>query len=133
MGAIPTELQLLLAAVAIGLAQLVLATVVGAAAGRDLGWMLGPRDTPRPVTGLAGRLERAFANFCETFPLFAAALLAAVAAGRTGSLTHTGALLYIGGRALYPFLYVAGVPVLRTLAWALAVAGIVMIAVGVVG
>jgi uncharacterized MAPEG superfamily protein len=27
------------------------------------------------LTGIAGRLERAFANFRETFPLFAAAVL----------------------------------------------------------
>jgi uncharacterized MAPEG superfamily protein len=38
----------------------------------------GPRDEPMPsLTGIAGRLERALANFLETFPLFGAVVLIA--------------------------------------------------------
>jgi uncharacterized MAPEG superfamily protein len=35
---------------------------------------------------MAGRLERAFANFRETFPLFAAAVMVAYLGGRLGYL-----------------------------------------------
>jgi MAPEG family protein len=38
-------------------------------------WTAGSRDeTVPPLTGIAGRLERALRNFVETFPLFAAAI-----------------------------------------------------------
>ena len=38
----------------------------------------GPRDAPvKPLGPLAGRLDRAFKNLMETFPLFAAAVLLA--------------------------------------------------------
>ncbi|MGH6981585.1 MAG: MAPEG family protein, partial [Stellaceae bacterium] len=41
-------------------------------------WGFGPRDTPMPTEGAAARMERAYRNFVETFPLFAAALIAVV-------------------------------------------------------
>jgi uncharacterized MAPEG superfamily protein len=42
------------------------------------------------VTGRAARLQRAFANFSETFPLFAAALLAAHIGDKLSDLTLAG-------------------------------------------
>lgn len=87
----------------------------------------GPRDEERPVTARwARRAERALRNLMETFPVFAAAVLAVVLAGRTGELTLLGAQLYLWGRIAYLPLYVFGVPYLRSLAWAVAFAGIVM-------
>ncbi|MBW8814274.1 MAG: MAPEG family protein [Caulobacterales bacterium] len=126
-GEVAVELKLLVGAVALGLVQLLWAA--GAArAQQDLKWAAGPRDTPRPVTGVAARLERAFWNFAETFPFFAAALLADAAAGRLGTtLTVWGAWLYVGGRALYVPLYASGVPTVRTVVWAVAMGGLVMV------
>jgi uncharacterized MAPEG superfamily protein len=126
---ISMELLLLLAAVAIGLLQLVWAMVAGLGAGRDLGWMLGARDDARPIGGVAARLERAFRNFSETFPLFATALIVALMAGKAGAFTHWGSALYVGARGLYPVVYAAGLPVVRTLVWTVSVAGIVLVAV----
>ena len=41
-------------------------------------WTAGSRDEAvPPLTGIAGRLERALRNFVKTFPLFAAAVLIA--------------------------------------------------------
>lgn len=125
-GEVAIELKLLVAAAAVGLAQLLWAA--GAArAQQDLKWAAGPRDTPQPITGVAARLERAFWNFAETFPFFAAAVLADAAAGRLGgTLTVWGAWLYVVGRAAYAPLYASGVPMVRTLVWAISMAGLLM-------
>jgi uncharacterized MAPEG superfamily protein len=124
--AIATELRLLSAATVLGLVQLFVAGT--AARGQQgLRWGAGPRDEPRPTRGVAARLERAFANFMETYPFFAASLLAATWSAKLGPLTLWGSLLYVGARVLYVPLYAAGVPFVRTAVWHVAVAGICMI------
>ena len=94
-----------------------------------MAWLLGPRDEPKPVGVVAARLTRALANFLETFPLFAAALLACDFAGKFGPLTHWGAMLYVVGRLLYVPIYAAGMSVVRTLVWTASMVGIVMVIV----
>ena len=110
------ELKLLGVAVIIGLIQMLWAT---AAARRQQGlkWAAGSRDEPRPIAGAAARLDRAFANFKETFPLHAVAVIVAYLAAKLGDLTLWGSVLYVGGRALHPIAYVLNVPYLRTLVW----------------
>lgn len=121
------ELQLLAASVVIGLVQLLWATVAGTRQRNDLAWGMGPRDEPRPVTGTPARLERAFANFLETFPLFAAAVVVAYLAGKLGTLTLWGSGLYVAARALYVPLYASGVPMLRSLVWGVSLVGVLMV------
>ncbi len=126
---VPVEMQLLMAAVIIGFVQIVWAAVAGAAGGnRPFAWLAGPRDEPKPAGVIAARLDRALANFLETFPLFAAALLACAAVGKLGG-GHTiyGAMAYVVGRALYVPLYAFGAPFLRTLVWTVSILGIVAI------
>lgn len=124
------ELLHLEIAVIIGLIQLVWAAASGGGGARDLGWLMGPRDDPRPIAGVyANRVDRAFRNFLETFPIFAAALVGAILAGKTGNFTFWGSGLYVIGRVLYAPLYALGVPVLRTLAWAASLVGIILIVV----
>jgi uncharacterized MAPEG superfamily protein len=122
------ELKLLLAAVGIGLIQLTIAAVA-ARRQQNLAWAAGPRDDAMPpLTGVAGRLDRAFRNFMETFPFFAAAVLVAYLSGHSGSaLSVWGATLYVVARATYVPLYAAGIPRIRTLAWAVAVLGILLV------
>jgi uncharacterized MAPEG superfamily protein len=130
MGAmVPIELKLLMAAVIIGLAQIVWAAAAGSGGERDLAWLLGPRDEARPVSGVAARLSRALANVIETFPRFAVALLACDFAGKFGPLTYWGAMLYVVGRLLYVPIYAAGLSVVRTLVWTVSMVGIVMVIV----
>ena len=119
------ELRLLGVAALIGLLQLCGAATASQRQ-RGFAWGSGSRDEPRQVHGVAARLQRATGNFLETFPIFAAALLAAVALGRTGGTTLAGAWLYVIARAIYVPLYAAGVPVLRSLAWFAALVGIVL-------
>jgi uncharacterized MAPEG superfamily protein len=125
---VPVELKLLLAAVVIGLVQIAWGAMAGAGGERTMAWLLGPRDEAKPVGVVAARLDRALRNFLETFPLFAAAVLACAAAGRLGgTLTVYGAGLYVAGRALFVPLYASGVPVVRTLVWTASMIGIVMV------
>lgn len=123
------EVKLLIASVIIGLIHLVWATVAGSGGHRDTAWLLGPRDDPRPVTGQAARLSRAYANFLETFPLFAVALIAALLAGKQGSQTTFGAWLYLIARVAYTPLYALGLPIVRTIAWTLSMIGIIWVIV----
>ena len=128
-GELAVELKLLGAAIIVGLVQLMWAAAA-ARAQQDLKWAAGPRDTPMPVGGVAARLDRAFWNFAETFPFFAAAVLVCAVAGKLGTpLTVWGCGLYVIGRALYVPLYASGVPTVRTLVWAAAMAGLVMVLV----
>ena len=124
-----TELQLLIAAVVMGLLHLVWATVAGSGGNRDTAWLLGPRDDPRPVTGQAARLSRAYANFLETFPLFAVLVIAVVIAGKAGDQSRFACWLYLIGRVIYIPLYALGLPVVRTLAWVASMVGIIWLIV----
>lgn len=87
----------------------------------------GARDEQRQVTGLAGRAERALRNYLESFPLFAALVLAVTVAGKAGWWSGFGAALYFWARVAYLPLYLAGVPYLRSAVWTIAGAGLVII------
>ncbi len=121
-----TELTLLAWSVVLGLVHAV-ATGQFSVAQHGLRYGLSPRDEPRPLTGIGARVQRAFANYMQTFPFFAAAVLMAHAAGRHGWLTVVGAQLYFWARLAYVPLYAAGVVGLRTVAFVVAVVGIVLI------
>ncbi len=94
-----------------------------------LAYGMSPRDEERKLTGVGARVQRAFANYMQSFPFFAAAVLVAHAAGRHSWLTVWGVQLYFWARLVYVPLYAAGVPAVRTVAFLVAVAGIVMILV----
>jgi uncharacterized MAPEG superfamily protein len=123
---VAVELQLLAAAVLVGLVHLLWAAAA-AQPQRGLKWNVSPRDEPVVLTGMAGRLERAFANFRETFPLFAAAVVVVYLSGRIGFVSAHGALLYVVARLIYLPLYAFGVPVARSVVWLLSFIGIGMV------
>ena len=91
-------------------------------------WNISARDEalpePNPVTG---RLMRAQANFQETFPIAIVALLGVVAAGRTSQWTAIGGWIWLGSRLVYLPLYWAGIPVVRTIVWTIALIGLAMV------
>ena len=120
------ELQLLGWAVIIGLVQLGWAAAA-ARAQQGLKWAGGSRDEPRPVDGVAARLERALKNFQETFPFFAAAVVIAYLGGKLGDLTFWGSALYVAGRALYAPIYASGVAIVRSLVWFVSMIGLFMV------
>ena len=119
-------------AVVLGLAQIVAASHA-ASLQRGYRWTAGPRDEPTPpLRGVAGRLDRALRNFLETFPLFVAVVLAAHVSETHNALTEWGARLYLWGRVAYVPLYVAGIPLVRSLVWNVATAGIILFIVALV-
>ena len=98
----------------------------------DLGikYLLGPRDEQRATKSVvAGRLQRSLNNMLETFPAFVALALALAVTGKTGGLGAIGALIWIAARVVFTLFYVAGVPVLRTLAWFVSILGLVLMVV----
>jgi uncharacterized MAPEG superfamily protein len=126
-----TELWLLVAAIVLGFVQIIL-QAQSMNMQRGYRWNAGPRDEVLPpLTGVAGRLNRASRNFFESFPLFATAVLVAGAANIHNSLTLWGAWLYVLGRILYVPLYAFGVRYVRSLAWNVAVLGIFLILAGI--
>jgi uncharacterized MAPEG superfamily protein len=91
-------------------------------------WNVGARDEPLPPPEpLVGRLARAQANFFETFPIAAAAILIVAVAGLEDRWTAIGAWLWLSARVLYLPLYAAGVPVVRTIVFLASVVGIAMV------
>jgi uncharacterized MAPEG superfamily protein len=121
------ELKMLAWSIGLGIVSVLVAASLGTAQ-RSLGWNLSNRDQEtKPLSGASGRAHRASRNFLETFPFFAAAVLAVVLAKANSSHTALGAQLYFWGRLAYLPIYVIGIPYVRTLAWAVAFAGLLMV------
>ena len=121
-----TELICLALATALGIIQM--AWGAFAARGQQgLKWASGPRDEPRPVTGVAGRLQRAFANFLETYPFFAAAVLMVIVSDTRGGLSEAGAITFLAARIVYVPLYASGVPRIRSLVWFIGLIGLILV------
>jgi uncharacterized MAPEG superfamily protein len=121
------ELKILALSVILGLIQIVLASHT-ASLQRGYLWTASSRDEPAPpMTGVAGRLERALDNFAETFPLFAAAVLTAHVAGIHSWMTEWGVQLYFWARVAYVALYAGGFFLVRSLVWNVGTLGIVLL------
>jgi uncharacterized MAPEG superfamily protein len=96
------ELRLLVASVILGLVQLIAAShLISFQYGYR--WTGGSRDEPvPPLRGLANRMDQATTNFLETFPFFAALVLAAHFTNRDGLLTAWGrASVFLGTARLF--------------------------------
>jgi uncharacterized MAPEG superfamily protein len=118
------ELQMLALSVVLGFVQIALATHFKNMQ-YGYAWNAGPRDTQMPpLSPLAGRFGRALANFLETFPFFAAAVLMAHVANRHSALTTWGVQLYFWGRVAYVPAYLTGIPYLRSVIWTVSIVGI---------
>src|SRR5215212_9242547 len=90
-----------------------------------LKWIGSARDEARPaMSGVGGRLERAYRNFLETFPLFIAAVAAVTITGQADRISAWGAGAYFLGRLIYVPFYAFGVPVVRGLVWNIPTLGI---------
>lgn len=91
-------------------------------------WNMGARDEVLPPPEpMVGRLARAQANFFETFPIAAAAILIAVLADETNEWTAIGAMIWLAARVVYLPVYALGIPKIRTLIFLISIVGILMI------
>jgi uncharacterized MAPEG superfamily protein len=119
------EIQMLAWSMVLGLVHLFAASTA-VTHERGLKWNASPRDAQGPpVRPLTGRLQRAQSNFMETFPFFAAAVLAVVLTQRQDGATALAVQLYFWARVVYLPLYAAGVPYVRSLVWLASLIGIV--------
>ena len=123
----PTELKMLAWAIVLGIVHVLLAATLGTQQ-RGLKWNASARDgVPKPLTGVAARVDRASRNFLETFVFFAAAAIAVVIAHKSSAQTALGAEIYFWARIAYLPIYAAGIPYLRTVVWAVSFWGILQL------
>jgi uncharacterized MAPEG superfamily protein len=87
---------------------------------------LGNRDHVRPLTVVGERASRALANMHEALPVFLALALLNMIVDTVASIAITGATIFLIARVLYVGVYMAGVPVVRTLIWAVGWVGLGM-------
>ena len=121
------EIQMLAWSIALGLVHVLLGAVLMTMQ-RGLKWNAGARDgEAKPLTGVAARLDRASRNFLETFPFFAAAVLAVMVSDRMSADSALGAQVYFWARLAYLPIYAAGIPYLRTLVWAVSLWGLLQV------
>lgn len=75
------------------------------------------RDTPRQLTGMAGRAQRALTNHFEGLILFGIATAVVTLADQSTPLTQNAAWAYLGARLLYVPAYLFGWNPWRSLIW----------------
>ncbi len=99
--------------------QVVHFVLFSVAAQRQVGWKYAasPRDEPRELTGMAGRLKRAKVNHFEALILFAIAVLITVYADKGDATSALCALTFLGARVLYLPAYAFGLAPWRSLIW----------------
>jgi uncharacterized MAPEG superfamily protein len=125
-----TELRCLVGSVILGLLHLIAASHL-ISAQRGYRWTASDREQPvPPLHGLANRVDQATTNFLETFPFFAALLLAAHLTNAHSPLTVWGVHLYFWGRIGYALAAVVGYTLVRSVIfWNAALAGIVLLVI----
>ena len=121
------EVKMLAWSMVLGLVSILVAAGL-ATQQRGLKWNASNRDgDPKPLTGFAARATRASHNFLETFPFFAAAVLAVMLLQRSSPHTAMGSELYFWARAAYLPIYIIGIPYVRTLVWAVSFWGVLRV------
>lgn len=86
---------------------------------------LGNRDHMRPLTVVGERAARALANMHEAMPVFITLALMNMIVG-TAPAAVTGATVFLIARVLYAGIYIAGIPVVRTLIWGVSWVGLAL-------
>jgi uncharacterized MAPEG superfamily protein len=90
------------------------------AANRQVGprYALGPRDAPRALTGIPGRLQRALQNHFEGLILFTLAVVVVKLSDRSSGVTQACAWIYLAARVAYIPAYAFALSPWRSLIWA---------------
>ena len=121
------ELKWLVYSIVLGLVYVLIAASFSTLQ-RGVKWNASNRDgEPQPLTGAAARAARANFNFLETFPFFAAAVLAVLLTKTNTPHTAFGTELYFWARLAYLPIYIIGIPYVRTLVWAVSFWGLLQV------
>jgi uncharacterized MAPEG superfamily protein len=89
--------------------------------------LAGNRENFPAVEGWIGRSMRLHKNMIEAMIVFTALVVVAHLAQKANATTALGATIFFWGRVVHAGLYIAGIPWLRTGAWAVSVVGMLMI------
>lgn len=90
---------------------------------------LGARDSQPETSRFGARAERAIANSIEQYVMFLP--LAILSAAEPNAVL--GAQLFVLSRLVYVPVYIAGIPVVRSVIWAAGIAGMVLMAATILG
>ena len=94
---------------------------------------VGYPDNPRPLAPWAARMKAAHYNAVENLVVFAALVLLANAAGVSTPTTILACSVYFWARVVQWLCHVAGIPYVRTLAFAVSLIGLAIIFFAIVG
>ena len=83
-----------------------------------VGYAMSPRDKDRPLTDLAGRLQRALNNHFEGLILFGIAVMVITLSGQSSGFTAACAWAYLAARVFYIPSYAFGWVPWRSVIWA---------------
>ena len=93
----------------------VMAVVVNLQLGLE--WTSGPRDEPRELHSMAGRLKRAFDNMLEGLIFFTLAVVVVTLGDAASASTALAAKVFLAARVAYVPAYASGIPMLRSVIW----------------
>ena len=122
----PHDLQMLVWSAWLAIFQVLIAVLLAIPA-VSLPMLAGNREAVPPLTGVAGRAQRAHLNMLESLAIFAIFVIVAQLTGHANAVTALGATLFFWARLAHAALYLSGIPWLRTAAWAVSFAGIMMV------
>lgn len=100
---------------------------------RGLPYALGPRDKAVDLGLMGGRVQRAKVNLIENLALFVPLSIVAEVTHASPGTVGLGATIFFVARIVHAVTYLAGVSIVRTLAWGAGVVGCVMIGLAIVG
>jgi len=127
MTSLSTELEMLLLSSILYFIQ-ILVPALEADLRNGVAWGLGNRDThPIGTAAWAERGTRAYNNMTENLIPFACLILIVQTSGNSGEMSALGAMVFFCSRLLHGIFYVAGITVLRSLAYFGSLAGMGMI------
>jgi uncharacterized MAPEG superfamily protein len=127
-----TELSMLVYSTAL-LILLVLIQATAGVSAQGLPAMAGHRDDLPPPSKHQARTKRVVDNHREGLTMFAPLVLAAALAHVANGWTALGAQLFFYSRLVHAVLYLAGVSWIRPLAWAVGLAGTLMVLAALLG
>ncbi len=100
---------------------------VGLVMEKGLPYAAGNRDEQVELPAWAARALRAHRNMLENLPVFTALVLVAQLTGAANETTALGATIFFWSRVAHAVVYIAGVPWVRTGAFAVSLVGLFMI------
>jgi len=122
-----TELNMLAYSAILALV-LAFPSVIALVMAKGLPFAAGNRDEPFELPAWGERAQRTHRNMIENLPVFAALVLIAQVVGVSNEATELGAILFFWGRIAHAVTYLAGIPYLRTAAFGVSFAGLLLIA-----